>query len=227
MSKAYGFGLFGLLWLTALAEVAHATDAPGARPLAGVATLGSDVGAGLALDARLRFGGGYQLGVGVSGQALSVAYFGGQKARGVAAGEAELIALLPWLRAGAVELDLRLGSGLRVLRDGGELDTPARRALRSVSQLGCFAHVRIDQRHLLRAGALLVVELETEPTVALADQMQLLSLGFGRALGRDLLLYANVEAGGSYGFDGDNGKAVLRGSLGLRLPLGGDVLGAF
>jgi hypothetical protein len=96
-----------------------------------------------------------------------------------------------------------------------------------VTELGCLAHVRLDERHLLRAGALIVLELQTQPSVALADQMQLLTLGLGRALRRDLLLYATVEAGGTYGFDGDNGKTVLRFALGLRLPFGADVLTAF
>lgn len=227
MNRAAAFRLVSLMVFTSTASVAHAEDAAALQAVAGVAAQGSDVGAGLAVDARLRFGGGYQLGLGASSQALDVAYFGGRAAQGVIAGEAELIGLLPWLRAGRVELDLRLATGLRALRDAGALETPARGALRSVSRLGCLAHARLDARHLLRAGALLELELELEPTSALADQMQLLTVGLGRALDRELLLYATIELGGSYGFDGDNGKAVLRGALGLRFPFGGDVLGAF
>jgi hypothetical protein len=59
---------------------------------------------------------------------------------------------------------VRLATGLRYLRDTGTLDTPHPSALRSVTELGCLAHVRLDERHLLRAGALIVVELQTQPS---------------------------------------------------------------
>jgi hypothetical protein len=227
MRKTHGPALLGLLALVLSAGRAAAAEPPGPRVMAGVAALGSSTGGGLSLDARLRFQGGQQFGLGVSGQALSVAYFDGYRAKGVAASEAGFIALLPFVRAEGFELSVRLGTGLRYLRDTGTLDTPHASALRSVTELGCLAHVQLGERHLLRAGALLVLELQTRPNMALADQMQLLTLGFGRALSPDLLLYATVEAGGTYGFDGDNGKTVLRGALGLRLSFGAPALTAF
>jgi hypothetical protein len=227
MRKTHGPALFGLLALVVTAGRASAADTPGPRFVAGVAALASGSGGGLLLDTRLRLRGGQQLGLAISGQASSVGYLDGYRAQGVATSEAGFIALLPFARARAVEMDVRLATGLRYLRDTGTQDTPHPSALRSVSELGCLAHVRLDERHLLRAGALIVVELQTQPSTALADQMQLITFGIARALSPDVLLYATVEGGGTFGFDGDNGKTVLRGALGLRLPFGADVLTAF
>lgn len=42
-----------------------------------------------------------------------------------------------------------------------------------------------------------------------------------------MLLYGQIDGGGSYGFNGDNGKALLRGALGLRFSLGGDAREGF
>lgn len=187
----------------------------------------SGPGFGIGLDGRLHFSGGSQLGLGVAADWLDVEYLGGLPASGVLSSEATLFGLLPFFRAAELELDLRLSTGLRYLWDRGERTTAYAHALRAVTELGCLAHVRLDRRHLLRGGVLLAFELETTPTTAVADQMQLLTLGVGRALMRNLALQVNVDAGGSYGFDGDNGKAVVRGSLTLRAAFGGDALTAF
>lgn len=208
---------------------APAASASEAAPqiLVGVAALGATSGGGLALDGRVRLASGVQLGVGVAGRALRVAYLGGLTAHGVGAGDAHALALFPLLRGKELELALRLATGFSYLRDLGERETPHRTALRSSTELALLAHVRLGRYDLLRAGAIVSLDLETQPTTAVADQMQLLTVGFGRALGPSLLLYANADAGGSYGFDGDNGKAVLRAALGLRMAFGGDARTAF
>ncbi len=212
------------------AAPAFATEeSPRASVEAAALASGSGAGRGLGvlLGARLHSRAGAQLGFAVAGQALELAYLGGQTATGLMAGEATLLGLLPLLRASSLELDFRLATGVRYLRDLGVHDTPHTSSLRSVTELAWLAHVRLDRRHLLRAGVLIALELETTPTMALADQMQLLSVGLGRAIAPNVALMAAVEAGGSYGFDGDNGKAVLRGSLALRVAFDGDALVAF
>ena len=216
-------GLIGLC----ISTFSPAASAQTARAGASVnaALLASDVGAGLGFDARWHLPGGQQLGLGASAAWLGTAYVGGRKVHAAFSGQAQLSALFPLLERRPLSLDLRISSGLRVLRDTAEREASDRTALRSVSELGLLAHVRLDERHLLRAGPLLTLEFELKPTFAVADQAQLLTLGVGRALTRDLLLYATVDAGGSYGFDGDNGKAMVRGALGLRF--GGDALRAF
>jgi hypothetical protein len=214
-----------MLWLAARPAVA--AEAQPIAAMGGVSAVGSGAGAGLLLDGRLRLHGGAQLGLSLSGQTLRVTYFGGHKAEGVLAGEAMLLGLLPLLRVDPVELDMRLASGIRTLRDHGQLETPYRHAHRSTTELACLAHVNLGSRYLLRAGAIIGLELETHPTAELADQLQLVTLGLGRAVTPSLMLYAHVDAGGTYGFDGDNGKTVLRGAFGLRVAFGGDALTGF
>jgi hypothetical protein len=214
VALAYAFA--GTMWGAAQAQASEA-----AAPVFGVAGLGSNAGAGLSADAGWRFAGGQQLGIALVGEGLWTAHLGGQVARGVSASGARAFTLSPLLTTRALELDLRLSSGLRYLRDVGALESH-RDALRSTTELALLAHVNLGEHYLLRTGVLLGFDLELSPTTSLADQSQSLTLGVGRVIGDSTLLYASVDAGGSYGFDGDNGKAILRGALGLRFPLGGD-----
>jgi hypothetical protein len=215
-------------WL--MSAVPATAAAQGARDWTGVAATAltfSTQSAGLSLDARLVAPSGVQLGVLLGGQALSVGYFAGYEGEGLLAGDAALVALLPLLVSDPVELDLRWSSGARYLRDVGAVAGPHRSALRATNELSFLAHVRLQRRWLLRAGGILGVELELEPAVDVADQAQLVTIGLGHALGREVLVYGNVDAGGTYGFNGDNGKVVLRGALGLRVALGGSALTVF
>jgi hypothetical protein len=151
----------------------------------------------------------------------------GYKAEGVWAGDATLIGLFPLLRATPLELDLRVGSGARYLRDVGWQGTPHESAVRWSSEVAILAHVRLGERGLFRAGAIIGADLELDPTVQLADQAAMLTVGVGHAITPRVLLYGNVDAGGTYGFDGDNGKTILRGALGLRMTFDADARTAF
>lgn len=199
-----------------LPEAAH----DGVQGLLGVALRGSNEGAGLGLDARVRLPRGTQLGAILASDYLETAHVGGFVTHGAATGELRLLALVPLVVSPRVELDLRVSTGLRFIRDVGSPTTNGADAMRSSTEFALLAHVAIGERLLLRAGATFVLELEVQPTVALADQMQLLTLGLGSTFGERTLLYGTVDAGGTYGFDGDNGKVVVRGELGLRIALG-------
>lgn len=197
-----------------------AVETAGVSGIVGAALRVSNEGGGLGVDARLRLPRGSQLGVVVASDYLETAHVGGLVTHGAATAEVRLLALVPLVRSPRLELDLRLSSGFRFLRDVGTPVTNGRDATRSSTELALLAHVPLGERLLLRVGAVIVIELEIRPTTALADQMQLLTLGLGAALGPRALLYGTVDAGGSYGFDGDNGKVVVRAELGLRIPLG-------
>jgi hypothetical protein len=213
--------------LVAGARPAAADETPAIGATMGGALLGSEAGGGLALDARLRFRNGIQLGLALSEQALGVAYLSGAAAEGLSATDGSVVALFPLVLAAPLELDLRVSTGVRYLHDLGVLETPYRDALRSTTEIAFLAHVRLGARFLLRAGAIVGVDLQVDPGVDLADQSQLLTLGLGCSIGPNLLLYGNVDVGGTYGFDGDNGKAVTRGALGFRVPFGADPRTAF
>ena len=95
-------------------------------------------------------------------------------------------------------------------------------------EIALLAHVRLDRAWMFRAGAILGFDLEVSPTVDLADQTQLLTAGVGWAPEDDVMIYVSAEGGGSYGFNGDNGKVMARGTLGVRVALdGGEALHAF
>jgi hypothetical protein len=219
-----------LLFFATLAPPSYAQQPP-ARDNSGFvlagSALGSTSGGGLEVDARFRWASGVQLGLVLDGEAASHAYFGGTKAEGVASGAVKALALFPLLTARSVEFDLRVTTGLDYARDVSGRVTSYRDALRSVSELSWLAHVPLATASLFRAGAILTFEMETQPTQALADQALLLTVGFGHEVSESALFYANIDAGGTYGFDGDNGKVVTRGALGLRWSWDGAAVTAF
>jgi hypothetical protein len=192
-------------------------DSEGTRLVLGSSLVATTTSAGFELDARARFGGGVQLGAGASLSAHERAFMSGQVVRDAGSFGGLGILLLPLVRSGPLELDLRVESGALSLRGFGDTDASA---LRQVNEFAMLAHVELGQSFLLRAGAVLGLELEVDPAFALADQSQLLTAGLGYALSAHLLLHAAVAGGGSYGFDGDNGKFIFEGTLGLRAPFG-------
>ncbi len=220
MTQARLLLLVATAWLGA-PRIAIADDPGPPRAIVGFAATGSNEAYGLALDARLVLRSGAQLGVALAGTRVTTGYFAGRTIHGGAGLEATALALVPLLRVGALSLDLRMSSGVREVHDLGARDSQYARATRSVTELGLFANVHIGLRTQLRVGTVLGFEFELRPSVALADQMQLLSFGVGFAPSERLLLFATAEAGGTYGFDGNNGKTLVRSTLGLRIPFGG------
>lgn len=209
--------------------VAAGTPSKAAGPhlvMAGAA-LANTTGGGLELDARCRWPSGIQVGAVFDGQVASHAHFGGTVAEDVAAGAVRVVALFPLLTAPVASFDLRVTTGIGYARDVGSTVSPYRDAIRSISELSWLAHVPLGTKALFRAGTTFAFELETKPTQDLADQALLVTLGFGQKLTDATLLYATVDAGGTYGFDGDNGKAITRGAVGVRWAWDGMALGAF
>jgi hypothetical protein len=181
-------------------------------------------GAGLELDGRYRFASEFELGLVVEGAYLDKGYLSGYVVSPALAGSAGLVLLLPAATSGPLDLFVRCVPGVAWLEgiDAG------RSAVRQTNEIGIFGHVLLGRRGLLRAGVILGVELELDPTVDLADQSQAVALGYGYAVADQWLLYGDVTAGGTYGFNGDNGKAILEASLGVRVPFtSGGSRGAF
>ncbi|WP_437797393.1 hypothetical protein [Sorangium sp. So ce693] len=186
--------------------------------------MGKDTGGGLELDGRVRLAGGAQLGAAASFWALERAYMGGQTVKGASGASGAAVFLMPLVTHGPLELDLRLRTGFLALRDiggrdGGGGDAPAS-ALRHIDELSMMAHVALGEAWLLRAGATVGFELELDPTTELADLAQVLTAGAGYAVSEHVLLTLDAGAGGSFGFNGDNGKFMLEGSFGARFAFG-------
>lgn len=208
--------------------VARAETTTATRPASGL-TLGArtfarDSGGGVELDLRHRFHFGFELGAELHGSYLEKGYLSGQPVTPVLAAGGGLVLLLPALSSDRIDLFFRYVPGVARL-DGVDRDATA---LRQTNEIGAFGHVLLGHNSLIRTGVLLGVDLEVDPTVDLADQSQLLTLGYGHALSEHLLCYADVTAGGTFGFNGDNGKAIVEASLGFRIPLAkGGARGAF
>ncbi|WP_437326449.1 hypothetical protein [Sorangium sp. So ce381] len=195
-----------------------------ARLVLGSRLVGRDTGGGLELDGRVRLAGGAQLGAAASFWALERAYMGGQTVTGASGASGAAVFLMPLVAHGPLELDLRLKTGFLALRDvggdgGGGGDAPAS-ALRHIDELSMMAHVALGEAWLLRAGATVGFELELDPTTELADLAQVLTAGAGYAVSERVLLTLDASAGGSFGFNGDNGKFMLEGSFGARFAFG-------
>ena len=231
MPIACALAMLGVPVAVQAAEQASPTEAPSTlnpvpvepsaeettRFILGSRLIARDTGAAVELDVRARFPGGIQLGVATSASALERAYITGQTATGVAGVSGSAIVLAPLLTAERLTLDLRVKGGVAGLYDVGGSDETA---LRQVNELGFFAHVALDEDWLLRAGAVIGVELELGDAVLVADQSQLLDFAVGYALSDNVLAYVQTSGGGTFGFDGDNGKFLFEGSVGLRVPFG-------
>jgi len=201
----------------ALADEAERASGEGTTLALGSSIACTTTSVGVELDVRARFSGGVQLGLGVSSSAHERAFMTGQVVRKAGSLGGVGILLVPLVLEGPLELDLRVESGVLGVRGLGERDVSA---LRQVNEFAMLAHVQLGRSFLLRAGAVLGLALEVDPAFALADQSQLLTAGLGYALSKHVLLHAGVTAGGSYGFDGDNGKFIFEGMLGVRAPFG-------
>lgn len=210
--------------LSALASRADAEEPAQATGVLGVATHGAESGPGVTLDARLVLPRGTQVGLHVTGEAFGTGHLSGQVTHDTASFEPSVLLLTPLVRTPGLELALRLRAGGRF---SYEREAPRRQATRAVSEVAMLAHLRLRERGLLRLGPLVGIELEVSPTVELADQTLLIVLSGGYAVTPHALLFASMEGGGSYGFGGDNGKVILRGTIGLRVSLSGDARTAF
>jgi hypothetical protein len=213
----YALAAFFLRPGGALADEPARAGREGTRLVLGSGVVGTTTSAGVEFDARARFGGGVQLGAGASLSAHERAFMSGQVVRRAGSLGGTGILLLPLVLRGPFELDLRVESGVLGVRGLGGTEASA---VRQVNELAMLAHVALGESFLLRAGAVLGLELEVDPAFALADQSQLLTAGVGYALSEHVLLHAGMTGGGTYGFDGDNGKFIFEGTLGVRAPFG-------
>jgi hypothetical protein len=181
-------------------------------------------GGEFAADLRWRSRDGVQIGALLDVGGFDVGYLGGYAERGVLSGGLGVVFLAPLVQSGPLTLDLRGVAGAAYLGVLEAARGPSSDALRARVELSMLGHVRLDPAWLLRFGATLGFDLEVTPTLDMADQAALVTAGLGFAPAPDWMLYAQVDAGGTFGFDGDNGKVILRGTAGVRVGLdGGEV----
>lgn len=197
-----------------------APDAPATRQAIGVPLTLSNFDAGGGLAWRFRFAGGAQLGL--DGRALSVrsAYLDGYAAqRGDAFTGAGQV-LLPLVQMGPLEIHLRASLGAKALRVD-ESAGPHRRSTTLLGDVGPIVNVRLAPGLGLRTGWLAITHFQLTPGFDVEALGQVLLAGAVVPLSDDVQLHADVETGGTFGFDGDGGKYLVRGTVGARWVLGG------
>jgi hypothetical protein len=177
-------------------------------------------GRGFSLDGRWVFVRGLQVGAMLEGSQAQQVFISGLALLGGRVLEARLVGLAPIYRTGPLAMSLRFRTGGSWLTDIKAEDSSPGTGIRWVADLSLFASVELRERWSLRVGPTIGIELEVSPTVEMADQAQLILAGVGYTPRPGLLLYSNVEGGGSLGFNGDNEKVLARATLGLRIDLG-------
>ena len=208
---------------------AQAAEVPLAVPVDQAATTrhavslqltGSNFDSGASLGYRTRFRGGAQLGIEARALAAREAYVDGFAATGGYSVAGLAIGMLPMVQAGPLDLHLRASVGGRSLKVD-ETTGPRERSFTLVSEVGPVVNVRVSQDLTLRTGWLAITNFQLSPRFDSEALGQVLLAGAVMPLTPDLQLHADVETGGLFGFDGDGGKYVLRGSVGARWVLGG------
>lgn len=180
----------------------------------------SSVDATALLGYRLGLAGGVQLGLEVRHAPSRQGYIDGFAATGGSAQYGTLRALFPLAASGPLELGLGTSLGVRRLAANASAG-PERTSLAFTSEVGPIAHLQLSPALTLRAGWLQVTHLQTAPSTSLDAMGQVLVLGAMAPVTDSLQLYADLETGGLFGYDGDGGKYLTRGTVGARLMLGG------
>jgi hypothetical protein len=172
----------------------------------------TDVGAGASW--RLRLPGGTQLGLGVRAARAQESYVDGWRVDDATSvyGQAEAYTVL--LRSGPLTLGLDGHAGVRRLfaddaTPGGDASTAL------VSAVGPVAHVRIGPGSLA-LGWQSVQNFQLDPGFAVDALGQVGRVGYAFGLTEDWQMYADLTGGGLFGYDGDGGKFLTRGTLGVR-----------
>ncbi len=169
---------------------------------------------GGALTGRLRFASKMQLGLSVVGLRPRKTFIAGYETKEGVALESRVSALGELAHSGPLILALEGNLGVRHL--GGAIPTvQGSSSTRLVSELGYLAHVVWSDRVVTRLGPTIGFDYELAPTFDVASLSQLLTVGGSFFATKHIAIAFDFEAGGSYGFDGNNEKFIFRGNLGL------------
>lgn len=193
----------------ARADVSIATDLHGGN-------LGLDAGT----DLRLRLD-DVQLGVRVDGAWGDEAHLGGYAERGTLAIGGRVLLAGTLVHEGPLALVGTVSLGARHERLLEEAQGPYRSATRMLGRLGMVANISVAPEVVVRGGLALDFDTELDPLVSPASFTTLLVAGFAWAPTESVALYAEVEGGSSYGFDGDNEKWLLGATVGARFVIDG------
>lgn len=180
----------------------------------GVLARASNFGEGALVDARWRAGAAQ---VGVEG------YVGREREAfiaGLAVEDALRIDVGALLMVQVWEHDistfsLSLRAGMRRLQSAkGNDEVDSSWAVRA--ELGALFHHDVHERVVLRTGVLVPLLFQVDPEFSNDINGGLITGGFAVQVHNNLHLTADLDLGGIFGADGDAGKFIARGTVGLR-----------
>ena len=122
---------------------------------------------------------------------------------------------LPLAHSGPVALDLRIDGGPTLLA-ADEATPSGARSLGARLEVSPLATVALREGLAGQLGWTLVTGLQLQPGFAVDALGQVLVAGGVVALSDSLQLSVRGETGGLYGYNGDGGKYLVRGGVGLR-----------
>jgi hypothetical protein len=222
--------LLALNFLSASAALAEEPSAPETADVASpdvsmaAGTRISNVGAGGALEFRLRTASELQFGVDVAAGRDWEAYLSGYAARDALRFELGASMLAPVWRRDDVTMSLGARGHLRHLADAASDSRFAPTASWAAGlDLALLLHAPIGERGMLRIGAVVPIGFELSPTFQMDNSGSggaLISLGGAVGISDHFAITLDVDAGGVFGADGDGMKFLARGTVALRYQPG-------
>lgn len=197
--------------------------APSTWHAVGLAAGVSNVDASLTGAYRLGLAGGWQLGIETTLSRKREAYISGRQLDQGTAVYGTTLGMIPLVQRGPLSMHLRLGAGLRRLEGKGP-QAPRDTSLALTTELGPVANLTVTPGFTVRTGFLNVLNLQLDPTGDIDALGQVLFFGVNKALGTSMQIHADLETGGLFGYDGDGGKYLVRGLIGLRYVPGAALL---
>ena len=188
-----------------------------------VGSLGMDAGVSTAeragaLEGRLRWKKGWQLGLRGEGAQVTQGFVDGFAVDGVRLGST-LEFTVPLVRLDTVQVDLEVDAGLQRLRpaDGSVIDEPAMTVIADVSPM---VTLPVGETLAVRLGWKNIFHQQVSPSVALDAQGAVVRAEGVFAFADDLQLTFAGATGGVFGFGGDGGKYLAGVRAGLRFVPG-------
>jgi hypothetical protein len=197
------------------------TRTPFAHALSVSATSSTAHYGGVGASYALRLSNEVQLGVALDALSAREGFVEGYSVRGGTLLRGALHVTLPMWRRGDLSLGLRIASGVRALSAEAPT-TRTRESLVLTNDIGPIAAARLSDTWSLRAGWSLVYDLALAPAVDTDAQGGRVWFGAVATVRDDLQLFADVNASGVVGYDGDGAKFLFAATLGLRWIPGGD-----
>ena len=179
---------------------------------------GSNLRGGGRFEYRYRWSNDAQLGLRVGLFAVDAPFIEGFRGRDALETEVLALSNFQLLRGDSAGIHLRLLAGARFLADAA--DAPESSSTQVGAVPAWIASIHLNPSISVRTGVVFPVWLEVDPSADIAELATLLTVGVDWAFSPSLSLYADVETGGSFGFDGNGLKYVAEGTTGLRIRFG-------